>query len=153
MDNKGTHVKDSSVRLGRASLNMVCWICKPGTSRASSPGDAEIAIWSVLHQNTPYGGFLPSLRTGSLHTSLPSVNVATVKTRFLPLGIDERGLKIFGPLHDLMSERPSYQGYTVQDTIDRVLRNLLSRFQTIILDFEVRSLPYKEAKMRLGLTD
>ena len=136
LDNKGTLIKDSGIRID--------WDAPHRTWYAgfASQGLAEQAL--RVMQNTPYGDFLP---TGSLHTTLPSVGVATVKMKFLPLDVDEQGLNIYGRLQGLMSERPSYQGYTVQDTIDGV-RNLLTRFQTRMLDFEVRPPPYKEAKMR-----
>jgi hypothetical protein len=81
-------------------------------------------------QNTPYCDFLP---TGTLHTALPSISVATVKMKFFPVDVDERGLNIFGPLQGLSSERPSYHGYRIDG-----VRNLLSRFQTRMIDFEVR---------------
>ena len=136
LHNKGTLIKDSGVRID--------WDAPHRTWYAGFASQALAEQALRVMQNTPYDGFLP---TGSLHTKLPSVGVATVKMRFLPIDVDEQGLKIFGPLQGLMSERPSYQGYTVQDTIEGV-RNLLSRFQTGMIDFEVRSPPYKEAKMR-----
>jgi hypothetical protein len=136
LDNKGTLIKDSCVRID--------WDAPHRTWYAGFASQALAEQALRVMRTTPYGDFLS---TGSLHTTLPSVGVATVKMRFLPVDVDERGLKIFGPLQGLMSERPSYQGYTVQDTIDGV-RNLLSRFQTKMIDFEVRPPPYREAKMR-----
>ena len=135
-DNKGTHIKESGVRID--------WHAPHRTWYAGYASQALAEQALRVMQNTPYSDFLP---IGSLHTALPSVNVATVKMRFLPLDVDERGLEIYGPIQGLMSERPSYEGYTVQDTIDGV-QNLLSRFQTRMIDFEVRSPPYREAKMR-----
>ena len=136
LDNKGSHIKDSGVRID--------WDAPHRTWYAGYASRALAEKALRVMQNTPYGDFLP---TATLHTALPSVSVATVKMRFLPLDVDERGLEIYGPLQGLMSERPNYHGYTVQDTIEGV-RNLLSRFQTRMIDFEVCSPPYREAKMR-----
>ena len=136
LDNKGTLMKDSCVRIDWDAPHRT-WYAGYASQR-----QAEQAL--RVMQNTPYRDFLP---TGTLHTKLPSVSVATVKMKFLPVDVDEQGLEIFGPLEGLMSERPSYNGYTVQDTIDGV-RRLLSRFQTSMIDFEVRPPPYREAKMR-----
>ena len=135
LDNKGTLIKDSVVRIDWDAPHRT-WYAGFGSKAL-----AEQAL--RVMQNIPYGDFLP---TGSLHTALPAVSVATVKMRFLPLDVDEQGMKIFGPLQGLMSERPSYQGYTVQDTIKGV-RRLLSRFENMI-DLEVRPPPYREARMR-----
>ena len=136
LDNKGTFIKDSAVRID--------WEAPHRTWYAGFASQ-ELAEQALrVMQNIPYRGFLP---TASLHTALPSVNVATVKMRHLPHDVDEQGLKIFGPLQGLMSERSSCQDYTVQDTIDGIKR-LLSRFQNKMIDFEVRSPPYKEAKLR-----
>jgi hypothetical protein len=94
LDNKGTLIKDSGVRID--------WDAPHRTWYAGFASQALAEQALRVMQNTPYGDFLP---TGSLHTTLPSVSVATIKMRFLPLG----------PLQGLMSERP-YQGYTDQDT-------------------------------------
>ena len=136
LDNKGTLMKDCCVRID--------WDAPHRTWYAgySSRALADQAL--RMMQNTPYRDFLP---TAALHTTLPSVGVATVKMKFLPVDVDEKGLEIFGPLEGLMSERPSYHGYDVKDTIDGV-RKLLSRFQDKMIDFEVRPPPYREAKMR-----
>ena len=136
LHNKGTLIKDSAIRID--------WEAPHRTWYAGYASTALAEQALRVMQNIPYGDFLP---TGSLHTALPAVNVATVKMRYLPLDVNEQALKVFGPLQGLMSERPSYQGYTVQDTIDGV-RRMLSRFQTKMIDFEVRPPPYKEAKMR-----
>ena len=136
LDNKGTLIKDSAVRID--------WEA-PHRTWYAGYASQELAEQALrVMQNIPYRGFLP---TASLHTSLPSVSVATVKMRHLPHDVDEQSLKIFGPLQGLMSERSSSQNYTAQDTIDGIKR-LLFRFQTKMIDFEVRSPPYKEAKMR-----
>ena len=136
LDNKGTLMKDSCVRID--------WDA-PHRTWYAGYASQELAEQALrVMANTPYRDFIPK---GTLHTSLPSVGVATVKMKYLPVDVDEQGLEIFGPLEGLMSERPSYQGYTVQDTIDGV-RRLLSRFQTRMIDFEVRPPPYSEAKMR-----
>ncbi|KAF8804736.1 hypothetical protein BYT27DRAFT_7107293 [Phlegmacium glaucopus] len=136
LDNKGTLIKDSAIRID--------WEA-PHRTWYAGYASRELAEQALrMMQNTPCCGFLP---TASLHTARPAVGVATIKMRFLPVDADEQGLKIFGPLQGLMSERPSFRDYSVQDTIDGV-RRLLSRFQTKIIDFEVRPPPYKEAKMR-----
>ena len=136
LDNKGTLIKDSAIRID--------WDAPHQTWYAGFPTHALAEQALRVMQNTPYDDFLP---TASLHTALPAVNVATVKMRFLPLNVDESRLKIFGPLQGLMSERPSYQGSTVKDTIDGV-RKLLSPMQGEMIEFEVRPPPYKEARMR-----
>ena len=136
LDNKGTLVKDSVVRID--------WDAPHRTWYAgfSSTPLAERAL--QVMQNTPYDDFLP---TASLHTALPAVNVATVKMMFLPLDVDEKKLKIFGPVQGLMSERSNYRDYTVQETAEGI-KKLFSRFQTKMIDFEVCPPPYREAKMR-----
>jgi hypothetical protein len=136
LDNKGTLIKDSCVRID--------WTAPHRTWYAGFESEAEAVQALRVMQNTPYCDFFP---TGTLHTALPSVSVATVKMRF---DVDERGLNIFGPLQGLMSERPSCNGYSVQDTIDGV-RNLLSRFQTRMIDFEVWAPPYRGQDTSFGL--
>ena len=136
LDNKGTVIKDSCVHIN--------WTAPHRTWYAGFESEAVAEKALRVMQNTPYDDFLP---TGTLHTALPSVSVATVKMRFLPVDVEEQGLNIFGPIQGLMSERSSYNGYTVQDTIDGV-RNMLSRFRSRMVDFEVRAPPYREAKMR-----
>jgi len=136
LDNKGTLIKDSAIRIDWEAPHRTWYV------GFASQELAEQAL--RMMQNTPYCDFLP---TASFHTALPAVSVATIKMRFLPVDVEEQGLKVFGPLKGLMSERSSCQDYTVQDTIDGVQR-LLSRFQTKMIDFEVRPPPYKEAKMR-----
>ena len=135
LDNKGTTIKDSVVRID--------WDAPHRTWYAGFASKVEAEKALQVMQHIPYCDFLPK---ATLHTALPAVNVATVKMRFLPVDVDEQGLKIFGPLQGLMSERSNYQGLKVQETIDGVKR-LLSRSQTM-LHFEVRPPPYKEAKMR-----
>ena len=135
LDNKGTVIKDSIVRID--------WDAPHRTWYAGFSSTALAKEALRVMQNTPYDGFLP---TASLHTTLPAVNVATVKMKFLPVDVDQQGLQIFGPVQGLMSGRPNYQG-SAQETIEGVKR-LFSRFQTKMIDFEVRPPPYKEAKIR-----
>ena len=136
LDNKGTLMKDNCVRID--------WEAPHRTWYAGFGGETIAKEAVRMMQTTPYRDFLP---TASVHVGLPSVSVATVKMSHMPMDVDEQSMEIFGPVDGLMSERPSYQGYTVQDTIDGV-RNMLSRFKAKMIDFEVRPPPYREAKMR-----
>ena len=136
LDNKGTLIKDACVRID--------WDAPHRTWYAGYASQARAEQALQVMQNTPYGDFLP---TATLHTMLPAVDVATVKLRFMPHEVDDQGMEIYGPHGGLMSERPSYTGYNAQDTIEGV-RRMLRRFETKMIDFEVRPPPYREAKMR-----
>ncbi|KAJ3503132.1 hypothetical protein NLJ89_g8567 [Agrocybe chaxingu] len=132
----GTFFKNTTVRID--------WEA-PSRNVYMGYADLEKAEGAVrLAREVPYGEYQA---TAALHYALPAVGKVTVKFTGVPPDVTEKGMEIYGAHQGMVTERPNYAGITVDETISTVKR-LLMNFRSKMVDFEIKSAPYREGKMR-----
>ncbi|KAF8952958.1 hypothetical protein BDZ97DRAFT_1644643, partial [Flammula alnicola] len=132
----GTLIKDTVVRIDWDAPHRNVYMGYANEEQANA------AIQKARH--TPYGNYLT---VAALHTGVPAVGRVTVKFQNLPVNVTEEGMEVFGPHQGMVTERPNYPDYTVQDTINGI-RKLCYQFHSTMIDLDFRPPPYKEGKMR-----
>ncbi|PPQ92126.1 hypothetical protein CVT25_007957 [Psilocybe cyanescens] len=96
-------------------------------------------------RNTPYEDFMTQ---ANVHIGIPAVGLVTVKFSGLPVHVTEEKMEeVYGPHQGMVTERPNYKEFTVEDTINGV-KKLLNQFNGKIADLEFRPPPYRDGKMR-----
>ncbi|KAF9475728.1 hypothetical protein BDN70DRAFT_223442 [Pholiota conissans] len=81
----------------------------------------------------------------ALHRGIPAVGEVTVKFDYLPPDVTKESMKVFGDHQGMVTARPQYMDYNLQENMAGIERNVKYFHATSI---EFRPSPYKMGKMR-----